>query len=103
VSLLDKLSQDAAAALAAGMTYGKWKGLQYEKGKVPVLQNREKEIPDGWLVCQHCGKPFLPKDKRKKKYCDDPCRVAGYQKQNREKLYAYKREWIAKQKEGKED
>lgn len=108
MSLLDKLSQDAAAALAAGMTYGKWKGLQHERSKNKDLQSRKKEITEndtqeGWCICKHCGKPFLPKDKRKKKYCDDPCRVAEYQKRNREKLNAYIREWRETQKEGKED
>lgn len=104
----DQLAKDAAAALAAGMTYGKWKGLQHEQAKkkephLPKKEIPEKEIPEGWCICQHCGKPFEPKDKRKKKYCDDPCRVAEYQKRNREKLNAYIREWRETQKEGTED
>ena len=99
----DQLAQDAAAALAAGMTYGKWKGLQYERSKNKEAQSREKEITEGLCICQHCGKPFLTKGKRKKKYCEDSCSAAEYQKRNREKLNAYIREWRETQKEGKED
>lgn len=101
MSVLDKLSQDAAAALAAGMSYGKWKGLQYEKAK--EAQSREKKIPDGWLICQHCGKPFKPKTKRRQYYCEAVCQMEAQRQRDREKLASYKREWNARKKEGTTD
>lgn len=99
----DMLAQEAAAALAAGMTYGKWKGLQYEQAKNRESQRREKEIPEGWLICQHCGKPFKPKTKRKQFYCEVSCQVSAARERDKEKLSAYKRAWAAKKKEGTTD
>ena len=65
----DKLSQDAAAAIAAGMSYGKWKSLQS-----PVkVEKVEKKIPDGWRVCEYCGKLYKPKTYRPQKYCEPYC------------------------------
>lgn len=63
----DKLAQDAAAALAAGMSYGKWKALHSSPVKI------EKKIPEGWLVCQYCGKAFKPTTRRPQKYCELAC------------------------------
>lgn len=97
----DRLAQEAAAALVAGMTYGKWKGLQYERDK--RTQIREKEIPEGWLICKYCGKPFKPKTKRSQFYCEAACQVAASKERCREKLNAYKREWNARKKEGTKD
>ena len=74
----DKLAQDAAAALAAGMSYGKWKALQSQ----PVAV--EKEIPEGWAVCQWCGKPFKLKTKRPRKYCDYACYEQAYNAKKRQ-------------------
>lgn len=65
----DKLSQDAAKALAAGMSYGKWKAMQQ-----PV--STENGIPEGWKACPQCGKPFRPT--RGKKYCEPYCRSMAY-------------------------
>ena len=64
---MDNLARDAAAARAAGMTYGKWKALQGEQ-PVPV-----KELPEGWQVCVFCGKPFKPSTRRKQLYCEAGC------------------------------
>lgn len=38
---MDQLSRDAAAARAAGMTYGKYKGLQYERERVAAEAARK--------------------------------------------------------------
>lgn len=65
----DKLAQDVSKAIAAGMSYGKWKAMQ-EPVKV------EKEIPEGWRVCEYCGKPF--KKKHGKRFCDMDCRQKAY-------------------------
>lgn len=63
----DKLSRDAAAAKAAGMSYGKWKAMQ-----TPVKMV-EKGIPEGWRICAYCGKAFKPKSKRPQLYCEVYC------------------------------
>lgn len=93
---MDKLSQDAADALAAGMSYGKWKAMQ----KVPVTPViTETKIPDGWLVCKWCGKPFKPKTKRSQDYCEAYCQKAAYNEKNREKINAYQKKWEKKRAE----
>ena len=68
---MDSLTQNAIAAKKAGMSYGKWKALQK-----PV--KIQKTIPEGWLICQWCGKPFKPKSKRKPKFCDCFCQRQAY-------------------------
>ena len=62
---MDKLAWENAQALAAGMSYGKWKAMQD-----PV--RIEKKTPEGWMKCRYCGKEFPPKTS--KIYCDDYCR-----------------------------
>jgi hypothetical protein len=62
----DKLSLDAMEARKAGMSYGMWKGLQKPK---PI----EKKIPEGWKICEYCGKPFKPTTGRPQKYCEANC------------------------------
>lgn len=76
----DKLAQDAAAARAAGMSYGKWKALQSN------LVERKKEIPDGWLVCQYCGKQFKPKTKRPQMYCEVYCQKQAQEERDRQRV-----------------
>ena len=68
--MADNLSRDAAAARAAGMTYGRWKALQDEQPKA------EKGLPDGWKECAFCGKPF--KQNLNQKYCDILCSKRAY-------------------------
>lgn len=65
----DKLSQDVAKALAAGMSYGKWKAMQQ-----PV--ETEKGLPEGWKICPQCGKKF--RSSQGKKYCEAYCRNQAY-------------------------
>ena len=74
----DKLAQDAAAALAAGMTYGKWKAMNSH----PVTI--EKKIPDGWRVCEWCGKPFRPSTKSNKRFCEVYCQKEAYHARRRQ-------------------
>lgn len=38
---MDQLSKDAKAARAAGMTYGKYKGLQYERKQAEIAAERK--------------------------------------------------------------
>lgn len=78
---MDNLSKDAAAALAAGMSYGKWKAMQR-----PVTF--EKAIPDGWQVCPQCGKAFKPKIKNNQIYCEIGCQRAAEVERRRKKREA---------------
>ncbi len=71
----DKLAQDVSKAIAAGMSYGKWKAMQ-----PPVKE--EKESTEGWTVCPQCGKRF--RKKNGKKFCDDLCRITAYENKQRE-------------------
>lgn len=92
----DRLAKDVAAALASGMSYGRWKALQKR-----VEIKKKEEIPEGWLVCKNCGKPFKPKSKRPQLYCEASCQVEAERVRNRERRNKYSKEWRAKKKEGK--
>lgn len=65
----DKLSQDAAAALAANMSYGRWKAMQnpvkIEPKKIPIGIETKK--------CPWCGVEFFSGD-NKTKYCSKRCK-----------------------------
>lgn len=64
---MDRLSRESCEALAAGMSYGKWKALQAPM-EVTIPE------PDGnRSICQHCGKVFYQKGGKRRKYCDDKC------------------------------
>lgn len=77
---MSKLSFDAAAATAAGMSYGYWKVIH------PFTS--EAEPPLDWPVCTHCGKRFKPF--RNVRYCSDECRDEERRKQAREHYYRKK-------------
>lgn len=65
---IDRLAEEATAALAAGMSYGKYKALQRENmlpQTVPTTTTAESD-----LVCAICGKPI---SLRKRKYCGPEC------------------------------
>lgn len=70
---MDKLSWENAQALAAHMSYGKWKAMQD-----PVKIVKQEVIPEGWSKCQYCGKVFKPTIKRPQKFCDSVCREKSY-------------------------
>ena len=87
---MDKLAQDAAAALAAGMSYGKWKALHPQT----VAEKPEAdEVPDGWKMCKYCGKHFKPSNSGQR-YCDIQCQKATQRIRDRE----YKRKQAEKKK-----
>ena len=97
---MDQLAKDAAAARAAGMSYGKWKALQE-----PVVEEAPKvvEIPEGWKRCPHCGKIFKPAPRKAKKYCEPLCQMAAARARDREERREYYREYRAqKRAEAKE-
>lgn len=77
-SVKDQLSEDAAAALAAGLSYGKYKALQRENmlpQTVPATETAE-----GVSVCVMCGKPISV---RKRKYCGPECADEARNRQHR--------------------
>lgn len=90
----DKLAQDAAAALAAGMTYGKWKAMQDQP---VVIEKKETEIPDGWITCKRCGKPFKPYSK-KQLYCEAGCQKEAQSERDRGKYKEYYRSYMEKKR-----
>lgn len=65
----DKLAQEVSQAIAAGMSYGKWKAMQ------PIVTAGTK-IPDGWKRCEYCGKAFKPT--QGKRFCDVACQKQSY-------------------------
>ena len=72
----DQLAEDAAAALALGMSYGKYKALQREN----MLPSNPKPILKVEIgpPCLICGQP-VPKGKRK--YCGPACADMAHQLQ----------------------
>ena len=69
---MDKLSQDAAAALAAGMTYGKYMAM-----KKPIIVEKVPVQPTGYKhTCLNCGKEFYVPYRYLTKYCGRRCREA---------------------------
>lgn len=77
----DNLSLDAMDALAAGMTYGKWKALHPETKEAnesrlsqPAPKREYKETPKVYeYICRGCGKKFTTTTKPRR-YCDDHCK-----------------------------
>ena len=91
---LDKLSLDMIECEKAGYGchYGAWKAAQENLAKE---EKKESEIPEGWLICQCCGKPFKPKTKRAQKYCEANCASAANCKRYRQKRREYMRKYMA--------
>lgn len=61
---MDNLAKDAAAALAAGMSYGKYMALHYKpvpNKPAPKKETPKKEVPKGGRVCVICGEIFYTK------------------------------------------
>lgn len=75
---LDKLSLDMIECEKAGygVRYGSWKATQTNQVVV------EQKIPEGWLVCEYCGKAFKPKTKKKQRFCEVECQNKSYQERN---------------------
>ena len=101
---LDKLSRDMIECEKAGYGchYGAWYAATHPIKTVPAVPTvpTEKPIPEGWLVCQWCGKPFMPKTKKKQKFCEPMCRYEYDKEKYKAYRASYKKEWTAKQKEG---
>ena len=93
----DKLALDMMQCKADGYGchYGHWKAAQD-----PVRIVKKTEIPEGWRVCEYCGKPYKPKSKRPQKYCQPYCGTRAQREKDKAKRNEYQRKWRAKQKEG---
>ena len=63
---MDKLSSEVAQALAAGMSYGKWKAKQ-----TPV-KIEKKENPKE-IRCRNCGAVIKQAGNKSRFYCDAYC------------------------------
>lgn len=92
---MDKLAKDAAAALAAGMSYGKWKAMHGN-----TMPEKKEEIPDGWKVCPRCGKLYKPKrfSNSRQIYCEIGYQKAAQREKDRGKYNEYYRKYQAKKR-----
>lgn len=79
--VMDNLAKDAAAALKADMSYGKWKALH------PYTKDKEEEppVPEGCKICKHCGKAFKPRPGTSQVYCEVWCQKEAQRKRDRER------------------
>lgn len=76
---MDNLAKDAAAALAAGMSYGRYKAMQGEPKKVVTVEG----LPKGWKRCLWCNTPFKPT--KDQKYCELFCQKAAQRDREKQK------------------
>ena len=82
--MADRLDIEAAMATKAGMSYGMWKAM-HPMSAIPIKP--EPEVDDSYKrICAHCGKDFVVKDRRAKKYCNDECRDNAWRKYMRERM-----------------
>ena len=90
---LDNLARDAAAALAANMSYGKWKALH------PNTKDKcDEPLPQDSPTCQECGQPFRPRSYVKQKYCCVECQRASANRRFRENHEDYWKNAMAKKR-----
>ena len=84
----DKLARDAAAALAANMSYGKWKAMEDR----PVAITKKEIVPKfGYGICKYCGKQFEKTSNLRRFYCDAICQRNAQLERDREKRREYNR------------
>lgn len=78
----DKLARDAAAALAAGMSYGRWKAMQ------PAARIEQKKPAESYVehTCAYCGCKFIRYDRKVQKYCGYRCKYNATTEAKRDKL-----------------
>ena len=83
----DQLDKDSSAAIAANMSYGKYKALQYEAGYRPEPR-KKPEGPAPNCQCKQCGVMFYNPYKHKRVFCSDQCHHDYYNKRSRDKRKA---------------
>ena len=84
----DKLSIESSKAIAAGMSYGKWKALHGDE-----VTEEEKKVTEDVLLCKYCGNPIYDDNGigRGRKYCTRTCADKAYyqsRKESKKKLAA---------------
>lgn len=77
----DKLAQDASAALAANMSYGKWKALQ----DYTPIQPKERIRSEWEKICAFCGEDFEA-NRTNQLYCSRVCEKKSCYKRRKERL-----------------
>ena len=82
--IMDNLTKQAVLARRAGVSYGKWMAMN-------APAEIEKKIPEGWPICKYCKKPFKPRSKRQRVFCDVVCQQQEYYETHREEKLAYMR------------
>lgn len=89
----DRLSIESSKAIAAGMTYGKWKALQ-SAGLIESTDYEEElvcDTPGLVLMCKYCGEEFTCPNKKGKggrQYCTKECAQKAYYKLLKERKCA---------------
>lgn len=76
---MDNLAKEVLLAKRARLSYGKWKALQ---PTAPVAKT--ETIPEGWLRCLYCGRPFKRRSPSHK-YCRYECSQLGYMEELRKR------------------
>lgn len=89
---MDRLARNAMLAKQANMSYGKWKAMQ------PIVEVKEKPMPEDWKRCKWCGE-FLD-GKNGRQYCNDVCRREAYREKNNALAREYQRRRRARLKAG---
>lgn len=90
---MDDLTRDVMEAEKAGMTYGKWKALQYANAKKPRRKVKTEGTEDDTIlenegICIVCGAVFI-RNSGAQKMCSERCRIARRTKLQNER-YARK-------------
>lgn len=96
---LDKLSLDMIQCKKAGYGchYGAWKATQ---DRPVVIKPKSDELPEGWRICEWCGKPYKPYSRRAQKYCELRCQqAASYERRDRARYAERYRTHMAKKRE----
>lgn len=74
----DKLAKDVSKAIAARMSYGKWKATQ------EIVIPEKKPIGD-MGICKYCGKPMDKGRYNNRGYCDFVCKYNAAKDRERQR------------------
>ena len=94
----DKLALDMIRCKADG--FGCHYVARIATQESPVaFEPKPGEIPEGWRICEHCGKPYKPYSRRAQKYCEQGCQqAASYARRDKAKYAEYYRTHMAKKR-----
>lgn len=87
---MDALSRTALLARKAGMSYGQYVGLRFEKNGYKPMPRPEPvleagEVDTGYAACEQCGKLFRRADRKNAKTCSEKCSAERSKRLAREK------------------